>query len=1565
MRLIRAVSGVAKAVGLGVTFTLAGLGGALLHAGLPPARRLVLAQVNRLIEGTFEGEIVVRRIGALGLAGFEGVDAEVLDPEGHRALLIQDASARLGAVTALRSLVGGGRLVLRVPELGIGSVEVVIAEDEAGTLSIQKAFEPRGPAPPRREGASRGVEIAVPDIRVRHVWVHGRTASVPLVDADLEGLLASFGSTPDATEIGVEHVRVRGRGLPGLNPEGVVAGRASLPSEPEGDARVSAQFEGRVGEIPVVANGVLDGRDVDVAADVPEASPGAIEAIAPGIALGAPVSGHAEVHGRLPVLFPEVRARIGPSEIAAEGAVTLPEEGRPEILAAVKARVSDLDVSLLQRGSPGSNLTAAVDASAVSLPGGAWIGALQLRNEAGEWAGQGVPAAIARGDFTERSVRGAAWIAERGAPTSVLFSLQPKGGSGAPALVDVAAETRIDDIRDVERLGPLGRGSAHLVALGSVDLEARRGSGSVTGEVAGLRVQGVELARGILTGTAEGPLDSPGIQVQISGAGLRAGGYSFERVRASANGPPEALDVSVRLIGERGSPHLAASGRVARGEDIQVLGARVRVEREDAAAWAKVDRIRIVGDTVRVQGATIEGLGEPVKAAARIAPGAVGVEARSEGVNLALLAALLGRERETQGRLSLDVDVAARGRAVRGRVDANVDDLSVRRVGGGSVRVSAAVDGDRVRGEVVAALGEAGRLVLSAPDIRLGGPAMEPSAWEKAAGTVEVDGALALDRLVAALPEDVRPVERAAGDVTIRGSVSRSSAAASPSVRLEVATEGLVLVAKPERIQNVGGSVTVGPAPWRTEGLDGSLAVQIDEETGHTEVSARLHDERGPFVIAGASAELPIDRMIQGLSSPGTGELRRLLGRSEIAAEVAVPRRSFDAMPAALGVLPVKGEVEIEGALTGTLEAPSVTLTAKATRLLPRAEAPCARGMDVATKVTYDGERAEVSLAATRDDAEIAGISAIVKVSAAKALAGGALGWEAAGSAALEGFPLEAAGAFLDQPISGSVSGKIALEGLHRDAALTADLDLRDLVFHRSAIPRGEVRVGVKDERLTASVRLDQADGHLATTVKGAVAWGAEVAPELDLGKALEVAVSAESFRANAAAPFVRGTLEDLDGRIDADVRLRVERGGAEGHMDGAVTLREGVLLVPQLGERFHSIQGRVIMHPWGTLRFERFSAEASTGKLTASGEAVLDGLALRSASGKIEIAEGASIPVSVEGVPIGRAYGQITAKAKMSEGGERLDVAVDVPRLHVSLPPSTGHTVQPLEPDETIRIGHHVDGGFALLPLEPPEEPVFAPEGPAKPSGPAIVTTIRLGPDVALSRDTTMHVEIDGQVKIAAGGETRIDGQIRLTRGRLELQGKMFVIDHGTVSFVGADPSNPMIVASAHWDAPDQTRVFMEFSGRASSGRLELRSEPALTQPEILSLILFGSRDGGFGVEPPRAQRVSTGARAVGLAGGVVTQAVNKAISGITTADITTRVDTSDAANPRPELAVQLSKDVSARLSYNLGVPAPGQNPDRTELTVEWRFVRSWSLVAGIGDQGSSSVDVVWRLRY
>jgi len=340
-----------------------------------------------------------------------------------------------------------------------------------------------------------------------------------------------------------------------------------------------------------------------------------------------------------------------------------------------------------------------------------------------------------------------------------------------------------------------------------------------------------------------------------------------------------------------------------------------------------------------------------------------------------------------------------------------------------------------------------------------------------------------------------------------------------------------------------------------------------------------------------------------------------------------------------------------------------------------------------------------------------------------------------------------------------------------------------------------------------------------------------------------------------------------------------------------------------------------------------------------------------------VRIEKGEKMPISVQGVSFGEAWGAIDADATMAKNV--LNVDVGVPSFHLELPQSTAHPVQSLDPDSTITVGiMHKDGQFARVLLEPPVEKRASDAMRAR-------IGVHLGDDIEIRRDHSLQIFVTGSPVIDVAETTRVSGQILLVRGKIEVQGRIFQVEKGTVSFTGQEPDNPIVIATAYYDAPDGTRVYADFTGPVRTGKLALRSEPTHTQDEILAILLFGSPEGSFGASAPPGQEQDAVAKAAGLGGSYVAQGINKALSGVTKVEVATRVDTSESNNPRPELEVQLTKDVGVQVVYNMGVPGPGQIPDRTLLMVDWRFVRRWMLRTTIGDEGSSMVDLIWRYRY
>jgi translocation and assembly module TamB len=256
------------------------------------------------------------------------------------------------------------------------------------------------------------------------------------------------------------------------------------------------------------------------------------------------------------------------------------------------------------------------------------------------------------------------------------------------------------------------------------------------------------------------------------------------------------------------------------------------------------------------------------------------------------------------------------------------------------------------------------------------------------------------------------------------------------------------------------------------------------------------------------------------------------------------------------------------------------------------------------------------------------------------------------------------------------------------------------------------------------------------------------------------------------------------------------------------------------------------------------------------------------------------------------------------------------------------------------------------LLPVQPVDDE------PGEPM--QMVAKLRLGNDIWIEQGTTLRVRLGGELTYRAFPEARMTGQIRISSGKLDVQGKLFEIQEGTITFQG-NPTNPIVVVTATWESPEGIVVYAEYRGPVEGGKLTLRAEPALTRDQIVSLLLFGSPDGSFG----SGEGGSSAGAATSVGGGVATQGLNRAMGDLTSLDVSTRIDTSEAGSPRPELVWQLTPRVSAQLGYNIEAPAPGKSPDRTLLTLEFRLFRRWLLASTFGDRGSTLLDLLWRYRY
>jgi translocation and assembly module TamB len=830
--------------------------------------------------------------------------------------------------------------------------------------------------------------------------------------------------------------------------------------------------------------------------------------------------------------------------------------------------------------------------------------------------------------------------------------------------------------------------------------------------------------------------------------------------------------------------------------------------------------------------------------------------------------------------------------------------------------------------------------------------ALQSGAWRHPWGTVTLDGRGDIAGLAALFPMATSSRVDTHGTVHLHCEASRDGARdLDPRLSVQLRTEHLVFGASQPLERQIDGAAVVAPPPVRLEGIDLGVDARIDGATGSAQLSLEGHDAHGEIAHLDVSAaHLPYAALLQ------KGDRRlAVLERSPFQAEIAMPRRALGELPPILRQTYVLGDLDADVKIKGTFLAPIIDVTAGLRR--GRVGGTSRLGtLDMALTAHYEGgEGVATARAQARERQLLSAQATFVLPWDGMPATNVAAGWRASLQAHLNEFPLQTISALEDEGISGSVSGDVALTDLHDNARAQVDLTSTDLKLGTLAYSLVRIQGRAGDRALELATRVEHADGFAEMRARGAMTWGSAIVPFLAPAEPLDVSLSSKNFRIAFLLPLLKGTFDELDGRLDSDARVSLDPSNRTARLSGALSLRRGQVEAVAGGGELHDVSADVKLSPDGIVTLQRLTASGVTGKLLASATARVRGTRLEALSGLVTIPSNAAVPLSADGVEYGDIDGNVSISEVTDETG-KVGLKVDVPHARIALPTGAATHAQALGALHNVKVGVHRGGPatFVLVPLDP----VRPEEGDAAP-GIAIQTNLR---DVEVVRGTDLKVDLGGRIDVRQGGKPQVSGQIALRRGgSLTVQGRIFTVDGGTVTFIGGDPSNPQIVVHANWTAPDGTVVTASFTGPLKTGKVTLTSEPSLSRQEIVQLLLFGTPTGQTAQSPtPSASNT-----AIGTAGGELTQPLNHALGQLGLAELRTNVDTSQAANPKPEVEVQIARDISLQIAFVLGQPPPGVNPDHTLVTLEWRFLSRWSLASTVGDAGTAVFDLLWQKRY
>lgn len=1530
----RRVLGVIGAVvGTTVTFVTATAAAAVVHLDVPVTRRLVATQVTELLHTQLAGDVAVERIGGLGLRGVEGVRVRVKDPEGMQVLYVDGVRVRLRTIEAARSfLFGKGDIVVPVDAVSIDAVDAAIDRDAAGNLRIANAFKARTPTPPKpTDPNARGVRVDAPNVGLAHAWIHGGSPGAPPVDADLNDLAAHAHYDAKLTKADLDHVDLVTRGLPrGVDPRGRIAGHFAMPSATGKDMGLEATFDGAIAGIPTSARARMDGQEIDAVVDGHDAGGRGMRATFGEVGIQEEVTLHAEAHGELPKIAAKAHVGLGRATVDLDGAADVSDGTKAE--ATVAAR--HVDLHAIVPSAPVSDVGLRTHGEVAIAKSGEMNGAITLETLPGKAAGEALPILKAQGRFTKDTAHATGRVLDPRATAD--FEVNLTTSSSGERIVAGEVRADVPDFGRMPKVGATMKGHANVVAQATANLATKRLEAKAHVVGGGLAYGAQTVDNATVLATAQGTIDRPVVDV-----GVHAGGI--------ASGEQKIGVAEVR-------------GRIEPGAVTTIRDAHVDVVKEGYTVGVTAKRVQVGGPRIAVEGAVVTGIGDPVQADFSRDPNVIHVKVDAPFVDLHRVAFIAGKPAAVRsGRLAMNGDVALRRDGAKGELHASVDSFSSAKLDGGTMNVDAAFDGKKIKLGMKAELGEAGRLDVAAEDVVIGGSPVDPAAWKRARGRVKFGATVDAAKITTLLPPEQLPVSELNGLFVVAGTLRRDSADVPPEMSLHAHTRGLVIAGKgkPEPPHDpTHKELVAGVPPWRSEGVDVSFDARVDATSGYGELALHAVDKRGTVIALDAKSDLPYQQIVADPS-----KAKALLESAPVRAKLVVPKRAFADLPQLLGTRSLPGTIEAELDVGGTALDPRVDLVAHA-RGVRSPALPKTMSSDADVVFAYDGQKGDLVAKVVTEKHEALELAAHVDVRSRDVLepTGEPLAWGGSAKAKLASFPLDTVGPLADRHIRGRVSGEMAIDDLHKDAKLHLQLGLDQLGIGRAVYKSGNIVVDARDGTVDAKVRLEQTDGYADLTAKTGIVWGDKLAPAMDPNANLEARLDAKGFRAAAIRPFVESALNELDGRIDANATVKVGPGFKDPTMEGKVVFHDGSVQLAALGEEFRSARASVTFQPGGVIKIDDVYMRGADGEVTAAAVVRTRGLALATADANVRIPTRHPIDVAMQGQPVGAVSGDIKIAAKASEDGKHLDVTVDVPTMAVALPQKLKSGVQELGEKENIRVGTFRDHEkFVKLPLDKDDT---EPPPAAKPVGTVIDVDVHLG-EVTIVQGNQARVVVGGNPHLHVTNTTQVSGQIQVKEAKIDVQGKQFEIEKGTITFQPDDPSNPIIVATATWAAEDGTRVYADFVGPVKTGKVNLRSDPPRPKNEILAIILFGTADGANASPPPpgRAPDGTTRA-ATSLGGGFAAQGLTEALDDLTGIQATARIDTTRSSNPAPEIEVQVARRISLAFEHILGTP-PLSEPDTNLAIVDWRFTSNWSLETTLGDRGKVQADAVWTKRY
>jgi translocation and assembly module TamB len=882
---------------------------------------------------------------------------------------------------------------------------------------------------------------------------------------------------------------------------------------------------------------------------------------------------------------------------------------------------------------------------------------------------------------------------------------------------------------------------------------------------------------------------------------------------------------------------------------------------------------------------------------------------------------------------------------------------------------------------------------------------------------------------VLSLVRQVKPsIPVLGGKIHLRAVVSRESKDLLPDVVMDVLTRDFSLQRQNKKKELEAEIFGMDLHARLSANHLSKEVVKGQPEKMAINLSSSILDKVGPFLVTNVSTQATYRQVLSDLSQALFGNkntapaARKRLVKLPLGGSLVLTKRSFHDFPEIFKIGDLYGNVEATMGLSGTIENPEGNMLMRVEDMYASARGikpwPLSghvqaqlgsKGIAVWGKLSHCKTTTKRHCPKKMQEGSVE-VRAAANLPTREILYGKPMTypWSSDVIVTMLGTKIETIPAMAQLGITGSVSGNLFAFGLHKKPLMGADLTLLQGTLLGDPIHLARIRARMfegkapKNAVLTASdhspsltVSISQLarpnspqGGQLTIQGTGAFLFKDGLIPDIDEREPQLFGINFKNYEMGLLSSLLTPVFSEVGGFFDGGFTFSLGAQQSDGEprptaVAGKLVWSNGEVSVPKIGQTFRDGKFTINAQSAGTtttFNIEQFAMDATSGKVGAAGiitipteqflVSVLNASTNKDAPTPIDLIKARfavtigkenKVPITFEGVALGDAYGKFEGAFSSENNTATIDLAI--PTLSFELSDQTERKVQDLEanPDVGV-ISRPIDASKVKSKAKPLTLKINIGIGSSLKE--LVEKQEKYRGSITLRR-AGMDVELQGRPQITLSDKLQIIGEIHTLEGRVVALGKPFTLEQGVVRFNPVDATNPYVLFRARWDSPDGIRLYAEYVGYLNEAKLRLRSEPAMPESQVLSILLFGRQMPSVAESRGNDQRNNPGGLAAG--GGVASTVLNSLIDPVQVFGqrLETRVDTSSDSGTLLGVATELKPNLWGQVNVNTANQRTRQNQDVSSFTLDWRFHPNWSLRTTIGDRGSSVVDLIWKLRY